>query len=731
MDARAVPAESIRSALEKVLVSSLFQNAGRSRALLKFIVEECAAGRVDRLKEYTIGAEALGRGDSFDPRTDPIVRAEASRLRDRLERYYATDGQYDPVAIVLPKGTYVPEFAEKIPASRKEVALPNEPAKRENPRMLPGSSNAKWLWIAGVASFLVVAAAAFVWGPTRWQHRPQSQSVQFDVELKSRGVLGSEVGTDVVLSPDGSRLVFVSRDGAGAAHLNTRRLDDQATTELKGTEDARGPFFSPDGEWVAFLAGGKLKKTPVNGGSPVVLCDATDELGGAWGSDGWIIAALDRKKLSRIPETGGTPSVLLDLSSEQNSPVWPEFLPTGDVLFTTLGPTGPNGANIEAISPATGKRTILARGGTFGRYVESGYLTYINQGTLFAVPFDVEHLQSRGTPTPVLEHIAYSPGFGYGQLSFSRTGAMIYRKDAASELTVESQDQAGRTQTFLAQPGHYLWPRLSPQGQRLAFSITESGISTIAIYDRKTDLTTRLPFSSGLLIPLWTRDGQFLIVGGFDGLSWIRADGTGKPQSLLKSANVVVPWSISPDGRRLAFHQLNPATGFDLWTVSIQSSADGVTVGTPEVFLQTPAFETYPSFSPDGKWISYASNESGTWEVYVRQFHDPGLKVRVSSNGGRISFWSPSAHELFYRTDDQRIMVATYRIQAGSFDVLSVRQWTRSRLADTGVLANLDLSTDGKELVYLVPAATPENQQSENHATFILDFFSEISRHVR
>jgi serine/threonine-protein kinase len=508
-------------------------------------------------------------------------------------------------------------------------------------------------------------------------------------------------------------------------------LDEQATTELPGTEDARGPFFSPDGDWVAFLAGGKLKKTQVNGGSPVVLCDATDELGGTWGRNGWIVAALDKGKLSRIPEAGGTPSVLLDLSSERSSPVWPEFLPTGDVLFTSLGPAGPDGANIEAVSPTTGKRTFLARGGTFGRYLGNGYLTYINQGTLFAVPFDVEGLQSRGTPAPVLEHIAYSPGFGFAQVSFSRTGAMIYRKDTASALVVDSRDQEGKTQTLLAQPGHYLWPRISPQKQRLAFSITESGMSTIAVYDRRTDMTTKLPFSNGVHIPLWTPDGQFLIVGGFDGLSWIRADGLGKPQTLLKSANVSVPWSISPDGHRLAFHQLNPATGFDLWTVSIQSSAGGFTAGTPEVFLQTPAFETYPSFSPDGKWISYASNESGVWEVYVRQFPDRGLKVRVSSNGGRISFWSPDTHELFYRTDDQRVMVATYRSQAGSFEILSVRQWMPFRLADTGVLANLDLSADGKEFVFLVPAPIPENQQTENHATYISDFFNEISRHVR
>jgi serine/threonine-protein kinase len=164
--------------------------------------------------------------------------------------------------------------------------------------------------------------------------------------------------------------------------------------------------------------------------------------------------------------------------------------------------------------------------------------------------------------------------------------------------------------------------------------------------------------------------------------------------------------------------------------VPIQSSRNGLVAGVPVLFLQTPAFETYPAFSPDGKWISYASNESGTWEVYVRQFPDGGHEVRISPNGGRISFWSPNRRELFYRIDDQRIMVATYKIRDGSFSVQSVAQWSQAHLADTGVLANLDLAPDGTKFVYLVPAATPENAQTENHATFISDFFSEITRRV-
>lgn len=625
---------------------------------------------------------------------------------------------------------------------------PNGSAKAQTPvlgrfafdRIVPNSTSGlspgafrvpRSLWIlAGIFVTLCVAAiATWIWKP--WSNHPRQSFIQFDVELKSLGVLGSEVGTDVVLSPDAKRLVFVSRDAQGLAHLNTRRLDQSQITELPGTQGARAPFFSPEGEWIAFWAEGKLMKTPVQGGSPVVLCEAADQLGGAWGEDGNIIVALGGNKLWRIPAAGGTPSVLLDLTGERTSPLWPQVLPNGDILFTNIGFTGPNGATIEELPLATGKRTVLARGGTFGRYLPNRYLTYVNQGTLFAVPFDLDHLQARGTPKPVLDHISYSPTFGYAQLSFSRTGALVYRKDTAAEVIAELQDQAGRTEPFLGRPGHYLWPRLSPDGRLLAFSLTENGVSSLAIYDRQAGRTIRLPISSGVHLPLWTRDGRFLIVGGLDGLSWIRPDGEGKPMPLLTGRNVQIPWSLSPDGRRLAFHQLSPVTGFDLWTVPITSSERGLSAGTPEPFLQTPAFETYPSFSPDGKWLSYGSNESGSWQVYVRAFPDRGEKIQVSHSGGRLSFWSPDRHELLYRTDDQRIMVATYIIRRGSFVVQSVRQWTQSRLADTGVLANLDLAPDGEHFLLLTPASNLESRQTENHVTFMLNFFDELTQRVQ
>lgn len=200
---------------------------------------------------------------------------------------------------------------------------------------------------------------------------------------------------------------------------------------------------------------------------------------------------------------------------------------------------------------------------------------------------------------------------------------------------------------------------------------------------------------------------------------------------LVKSNTIDVPWSFTPDGTRLAYHELSPSTGFDLWTVRIRTTENGLSAGEPERFLQTPAYETYPSFSPDGRWVAYGSGGLGKWEVYVRPFPDHGSKeVQVSHGGGRIPRWLPNGRELLYRTDDQRIMVATYSVKDGIFVVEKPRPWAPTQLGDTGVLSNFDLDTNGAHAVGLMPAARLEDQQSVNHVTVALNFSDEVRRRV-
>ncbi|MGH7709968.1 MAG: TolB family protein, partial [Gemmatimonadaceae bacterium] len=441
-------------ALERVLSSAAFHGAERSSALLRFVVDQTLAGSGDRLKEYSIGVAALGRSASFDPRIDPIVRAEASRLRTRLERYYATDGRADPVVISLPKGSYIPQF--------------RTPTVDTLDSDVPGAAPSRRWPVAAFAiggALAVVLIALTSWLAGRRTGRAELPLSQFDVELRSGGSLGSEVGTDVMISRDGTRLAFVSVDSGGTARLNVRRLDQPAATTLPGTEGARGPFFSPDGQWIGFWAAGRLKKVAVVGGSPVVLCDATDLLGASWGDDGTIIAVLNSTgALWRVPAAGGQPTQVTTGSATRGAHAWPQLLPGGThVLYTNLSTPGADRGSIEVLSLRNGTQRVLTRGGTYARYLQSGYLTYVNQGTLYAAPFDVDRLAMSAAAVPVLDDIAYSPTFGYAQMDVSETGTLVYRRAAGTGRTIAVWlDSAGITEPLVETPGRYSWPHLSP-----------------------------------------------------------------------------------------------------------------------------------------------------------------------------------------------------------------------------------------------------------------------------
>jgi eukaryotic-like serine/threonine-protein kinase len=728
MDEPLIDRDGVLEQLDRVLSSALFRRAERSSALLRFIVEQTLDGHADRLKEYTLGAEGLGRGDSFDPRTDPVVRAEASRLRTRLEQYYETIGSRDPVRLFLPKGTYVPQFTSP-PASIQDA---DSPKARARFPAISGISISHWVpWSVAVVA---VALAAAGWSRAVRHTNMPAPFAQFEVELESDGVLASDVGTAVVLSPDGTRIVFVSRTEDGRTHLSTRRLDQPAASPLPGTEGARGPFVSPDGRWVGFWADGKLKKISVEGGSPVILCDATDLLGASWGDEDTIVAALGAPgKLWRIPAGGGTPQVTIDLSAESRLVRWPQILPGGKfVIYTATTGTGADRATIEVQSLQGTDRKVLVTGGAFGRHLTSGHLAYVNQGTLYAVAFDLQTLTVVGMPVPVLDDVSYSPLFGYAQVDVSQTGTLVYRKDPGGGLSVVDWiDRAGQRATLLEKPGRYAWPRLSADGKRLAVTATESGAGNILVYDMESRDTTRITTRPGDYTGLtWLTDGSSLLFGGANGMAWIPSDRPGNPTPVTDVRVNQTPWSMAPDGRRLAYYDRDPETGFDLWTVAIKRQDDGLHFEAPTPFLQTAAFEVYPSFSPDGRWIAYASNESGAWEVYVRRFPDHGMKVRVSSSGGSVPRWSPNGRELVYRTESQRIMVVAYTPHRDTFVPSTPTPWSQHSLADTGVLPNFDVAADGERVLALMPASPPEEQQTVNHVTFMLNVSEDIRRRM-
>jgi Tol biopolymer transport system component len=721
------PPSSVLEQLERVLASDVFRTAGRSQRLLRFLVEQTVGGHAERLKEYTLGSELLGRGGSFDPRIDSIARVEASRLRSRLELYYATEGRNDPLVIVLQKGSYVPQFELRQVSIDASAAIASPVRPNHGPMV----------WLA-LCFLLGGATAVSVLVVVR---RPVSRAVpstsqptlRLEVELGSGGELASDVGTDVVISPDGSRLVFVASDSSGVSHIHTRLMSQAEVSEMPGTDGARAPFFSWNGEWVAYWAARRLWKIPAAGGSPIELCEAPDLLGGSWGDDDNIIAALSSDhRLWRIPAEGGKPKVIASLPPGFDRLLWPQVLPGSKAMLFTAVPFDADTGSIIAFSFRDGAQRTVVKGGTFGRYLPSGHLTYINQGTLYAAPFDLERLQVHGSPAPILTDVAYSQTFGFAQFDFSQTGVVVYRRAAGrGQVVVKWIDSDGMTAPILSKPGPYLWPSLSPDGKRLALQTSDSTKPRVLIVDLKSGQQTPVNSEAkAQMSPLWTPDSQCLVIGR-EMLEWVKSDGSGSSKTLrLDNTSMVVPWSFAPGGKRLAYYAESPVTHFDLWTLPLESAGGQLQTGKPEPFLQTKAVETYPSFSPDGHWLAYDSDESGSFEVYVQAFPAKGKAVQISNSGGRVPRWAPQGGRLFYSANDHRVMVSNYRVKGRAFQADDPRPWSKMRLADTGVLANYDVARDGRRIVGLLPVTDPGEQQSQNHVTLLTNFFDELRRRV-
>jgi serine/threonine-protein kinase len=659
-----------------------------------------------------------------------------------------------PAALPPSLGTYLRRCLVKDPRQRVrdigdmrlalEGAFETVVSRATDSGNRPTSALARTLpWVISSTLAIVTSAVLLLSAPWR-AHTPADRPlVRLDVDLGTDVSLPAPggAGGHVAISPDGTRLVYVS---GTPTKLFTRRLDQPRATELPGSEGAQGPFFSSDGQWVGFVARGKLSKISVEGGAAVRLSDLVSFFGASWSEDDSIILSGGQTaELVRVPSGGGSPGTLASLGTGDGALVRPQVLPGGKaVLFTTAAITGSTDIgryNIEVLTLADRHRKIVARGGSTARYLPTssgiGHLVYTSNATLFAVPFDLEKLETRGTAIPVLDDMAYNAAFGAVALDVSRTGTLVYRRAgarvAAARSTLQWVDAAGKTRAALrATPGVYGNPRLSPDGTRVALTFTaDAGLPDVWVYDVQRDAMTRLTFVLGdYRSPIWSPDSQYVVFGSFpNSISWTRADGASQPAMLMQTKSILmVPWSFTPDGKRLAYFE----TGGNgqIWTVPLEDQGGQLKAGTPERFL-TSGFN--PSFSPDGRWLAYHSNESGTNEVYVRAFptpsSGPGGKWQISNNGGIDPRWSRSGHELVYRSGDQ-ILAASYTVKGDSFMAEKPRLW----IAQLGAAAGFgpwDLAPDGKRVAVLTPVSS-EAPNPEHEVVFLQNFFDELRRRV-
>ena len=467
---------------------------------------------------------------------------------------------------------------------------------------------------------------------------------------------GLGFGPAVALSPDGTRLAYVARQG-GTQQLYLRAMDSLDAKPIAGTEGAVNPFFSPDGQWLGFFAAGKLKKVSVNGGAALTLGDAASPNGASWGSQGIIaLAPTNVSIIQQTPDAAGTAKPLSRLEKGENSQRWPEFLPDGKAVLFAAGSTAGNWTNSQvAVQSLTGERRDLTQG-TAPHYAPSGHLVYAQGGTLMAVPFDPQRLTVTGATVPVVDGVLQSIGSGYAQYSLSATGLLVYVPGGlqSNQSKLVWVNRNGAEQPLSAPEHAYVYPRLSPDSRRLSIIINEEKASAIWLHDLH-ETWTRLTFEGSVnSVPAWTPDGKRIAFvsnkEGQQNIFWRPLDGGGGLERLTNSEFLDAPMSFSPDGQLLAFIEANPTTGYDIWVLRLSDRK-------AQPFLRTPSNESAPQFSADGHWLAYVSDESGRFEVYVQPYPSAGGKWQVSADGGTEPVWNRNGRELFYRSGDKMMAV--------------------------------------------------------------------------
>ena len=509
-------------------------------------------------------------------------------------------------------------------------------------------------WKIAVAGLLVFAGllAAVLWLRKAAPSDRNVSQVRFSVGLPANDSLGEYVGSSVALSKDGTKLAYVVNHGTERS-IFIRPLNKLEGASVPGTERGSAPFFSPDGEWLGFAAEGKLKKVAVGGGQPQTLCDVAVMPGATWGPDDTIVYSPNfNVGLFAISGRGGKPR---RLTTPKNGEFHflPDFLPGGkEVLFTIWNGTssGLDESKTAVLSLDTGKIRVIMEGGWSAKY-GPGSLLYIRGDSLLSVPFDWEHARATGSPEEVATGIWKNLYVGVAYLATASNGTFAYVPGGASgpQRSLVWVNRAGERQIISSAHHPYSAPRLSPDGQRIAMWVMHDIVANIWTYDLVRDTFGRLTFFGDDHTVAWSPNGKQVAFessrNGPHQLFVLSVDG-GEPVQVTSGNTEHYLCDWSPDGRRLAYVDWNLESGADLWTIDLDSKES-------RPIANSGFSEKQGTFSPDGHWIAFTSNEAGQNEVYVQAFPGPGPKRQVSSGGGEEPAWSHSGKELFYRLGGQ------------------------------------------------------------------------------
>jgi len=571
-----------------------------------------------------------------------------------------------------------------------------------------------WTLVVLSAALATALLASILWRkakPAEEIHPP----VRFSIVLTGNESLGEYLGSSVTFSQDGRRVAYVVNHGAERS-IYVRSLDALEGAPVTGTERGSGPFFSPDGEWIGFVADGKLMKVPVSGGQPQTLCSVAVMAGATWGPDETIVyTPIFNGGLFVISASGGVPRRLTKPDDGQFH-LYPEILPGGREVLFTVWTEGLDRSRIAVLSLDTGKWRTVFEGAWFARYGPDGHLFYMRGNTLRAVPFDWKQLRALGPSLSVAEGILTNLPVGAAYFDVSHTGSLVYVSGTPQppQRSLVWVDRSGRRSVITTTRRPYTSPRLSPDGRQVALWL-EGDTVNIWTYDLARDALTRLTFSADDHTPVWSPDGKLVAFessrSGPHHLYVQPADGTGGATQVTTGEydDYVGDWS--PDGHYLVYGEWNPQTGSDLWTVETGGRSP------PKPFAKTGFSEKQASFSPDGRWLAYVSDESGQNEVYVQPFPGPGAKRQVSTGGGEEPAWARSGRELFYRLGGRMMAVAVH--ENGEFTA------DRPKLLFEGLFhyavtpsRTYDVGPDGRFLM----VAEPEPEHAARQINVVLNW---------
>ena len=580
----------------------------------------------------------------------------------------------------------------------------------------------------GIAALLLVGLAAAGWRMLTVK-APEPSVTRFDVNLGELQIVGTAAGARMTISPDGRVIVLSLRPNTTSkGRLYQRSLESMNLVPLAGTDGASQPFFSPDGKWVGFVADGKLKKVSLSGGVPVTICDLPAlEGAGSWGDNG-TIAFVSDGGLYTVPEGGGTPNHI-DLGTATPRQSWVYFLPGSRAVLTSFQSDA--GFDIDLVRLDTGKIETLIRGGSWPRYLPSGHLLYAQfakgsesagfSGGLLAVPFDLKKLQKTGSPTPVMEEVRVGSG-GAGFYDVSRDGTMVYSVgmgEGSALMNLEWVDHGGKITSVDSPQHHFHDLRLSPDNTKLAYTSVDSA-PDLYLFDLKRGVAQRLTFDGRSGKPVFSPNGNDVIYASGQQPQqnlWRKpANGSGAAEQLTSggAGTYETPYSVTPDGKTLAYVEANAGTRQDVYVLSLEGDR------TPRPFLNSKFVETEPAFSPDGKYIAYVSNESGSFEVYVQSYPAAGGKWQVSTAGGTKPRWSPDGKQLYFVNNSTRLMVVDVKTQGG-FTTSTPRSFAEGI---DWVHPNYDVARDGR----VIAAQMPSKPVGENFVRVIENFDSEVRR---